>query len=102
MVFGLLRTMRPRQWTKNILFVFPALVFGSQLFNPELLARVVLCSCLLMVISGSVYIINDLADLEADRAHPQKKSRPLAAGIVSTQVAWLAPVHLPTLALAAA
>ena len=102
MVFGLLRTMRPRQWTKNILFVFPALVFGSQLFNPELLARVVLCSCLLMVISGSVYIINDLADLEADRAHPQKKSRPLAAGIVSTQVAWLAAVLLPTLALAAA
>ncbi|MXV94132.1 MAG: decaprenyl-phosphate phosphoribosyltransferase, partial [Chloroflexi bacterium] len=87
---------------KNILFVFPALVFGSQLFNPELLARVVLCSCLLMVISGSVYIINDLADLEADRAHPQKKSRPLAAGIVSTQVAWLAAVLLPTLALAAA
>ena len=102
MVFGLLRTMRPRQWTKNILFVFPALVFGSQLFNPELLARVVLCSCLLMVISGSVYIINDLADLEADRAHPQKKSRPLAAGSVSTQVAWLAAVLLPTLALAAA
>ena len=55
-----------------------------------------------MVISGSVYIINDLADLEADRAHPQKKSRPLAAGIVSTQVAWLAAVLLPTLALAAA
>lgn len=99
---GLLQTMRPRQWTKNILFVFPALVFDSQLFIADSLARVVLCSCLLIVISGSVYIINDLADLEADRAHPRKKSRPLAAGVVSTRVAWIAAVILPLLALAAA
>ncbi len=101
MLIGLLRTMRPRQWTKNLLFVFPPLVFDSQLFDPDALARVVLCSCLLIVISGSVYIINDLADLEADRAHPRKKSRPLAAGDVSAPVAWIAAIILPTLALAA-
>lgn len=102
MLIGLLQTMRPRQWTKNILFVFPPLVFDSQLFDLDSLTRVVLCSCLLIVISGSVYIINDLADLEADRAHPQKKSRPLAAGDVSIPVAWIAAIILPALALAAA
>lgn len=102
MLIGLLQTMRPRQWTKNILFVFPALVFDSQLFVLDSLARVVLCSCLLIVISGSIYIINDLADLEADRAHPRKKSRPLAAGVVSVPVARLAAVIFPALALAAA
>ncbi len=102
MLIGLLQTMRPRQWTKNILFVFPALVFGSQLFNLAALTQVVLCSCLLIVISGSVYIINDLADLEADRAHPRKQTRPLAAGVVSVPVAWMAAVILPALALAAA
>ncbi len=101
-LIGLLQTMRPRQWTKNILFVFPALVFDSQLFVLDSLTQVVLCSCLLIVISGSVYIINDLADLEADRAHPLKKSRPLAAGVVPVPVAWLAAIILPALALAAA
>ncbi len=101
-LIGLLQTMRPRQWTKNILFVFPALVFDSQLFILDSLTSVVLCSCLLVVISGSVYIINDLADLEADRAHPLKKSRPLAAGVVPVPVAWLTAVILPALALAAA
>ncbi len=99
MLSGLLQTMRPRQWTKNILFVFPPLVFDSKLFDLDSLARVVLCSCLLIVLSGSVYIINDLADLEADRAHPQKKSRPLAAGLVSPRVAWVAAAILPSLAL---
>ena len=99
MLSGLLQTMRPRQWTKNILFVFPPLVFDSKLFDIDSLARVVLCSCLLIVLSGSVYIINDLADLEADRAHPQKKSRPLAAGLVSPRVAWIAAAILPSLAL---
>lgn len=102
MLIGLLQTMRPRQWTKNILFVFPPLVFDSQLFVADSLARVLLCSCLLILISGAVYIINDLVDLEADRAHPRKKSRPLAAGVVSVPVAWIAAVILPALALAAA
>ena len=99
---GLLRAMRPRQWTKNILFVFPALVFDARLFHLDQLGSVALCSALLIVLSGSIYIINDLADLEADRAHPVKKSRPLAAGQVSVGAARFAALLLPLLALVAA
>lgn len=102
MLIGLLQTMRPRQWTKNILFVFPPLVFDSLLFDLDALTRVALCGCLLILISGSIYIINDLADLTADRAHPQKKSRPLAAGLVSVPAARIAAAILPALALALA
>ncbi len=101
-IVGLLQTMRPQQWIKNVLFVFPPLVFDSRLFEIELLARVMLCSALLIVLSGGVYIINDLADLEADRAHPAKKSRPLAAGILPLGAARLAAILLPALAFAAA
>ena len=99
---GLLRAMRPRQWTKNILFVFPALVFDARLFHLDQLGSVAFCSALLIVLSGSIYIINDLADLEADRAHPVKKSRPLAAGQVSVGAARFAALLLPLLALVAA
>ena len=102
MIRGLIQTMRPRQWTKNVLFVFPALVFSENFFELELLARVTLCSILLILVSGGVYIINDLADLESDRAHPSKRNRPLAAGEAPLWAARVAAVALPVLALAGA
>jgi 4-hydroxybenzoate polyprenyltransferase len=75
------RTMRPKQWTKNLV-IFAALVFDRQLSPshiPELLRTIVgfLIFCLL---SGVVYVINDISDVEADRNHPDKKHRPIAAG----------------------
>jgi len=79
MLMGLLKTMRPRQWPKNI-FIFPALVFDRQLSNPEALARTVAGFVLLCLASGVIYIFNDVADLEADRNHPTKRNRPIAAG----------------------
>ena len=79
MLMGLLRTMRPRQWPKNI-FIFPALVFDRQLSNPEALARTVAGFVLLCLASSVIYIFNDVADLEADRNHPTKRNRPIAAG----------------------
>ena len=74
-VSNLIKSMRPNQWTKNILFVFPAIVFSEQLFELELLGRVIVCCILLILSSGCVYIINDLTDIEADRAHPVKRLR---------------------------
>ena len=95
---GLIRTMRPRQWTKNVLFVFPALFFDGQLFSPAFFN--VLAACVFMILmSGTVYIINDLVDIEKDRQHPRKKFRPLAAGEVPLPLAQAAAVLIPIVAL---
>ena len=99
---ALITTMRPKQWTKNVLFVFPAIVFSEQLFELELLGRVLVCCMLLVVSSGCVYIINDLADIEADRAHPVKRLRPIAAGTLSASAARAAVAALLPLVLLAA
>lgn len=83
---GLLRTMRPRQWSKNVI-IYAGLVFDGRLFDINLLLAttlVVLCFCL---VSSSVYIINDLADIEKDRLHPRKKLRPLPSGQLNPRFA---------------
>lgn len=79
MLRALLKTMRPRQWTKNV-FVFAALVFDHKLLAPDLLLRTLAGFGLLCLLSSAVYLINDLADIEKDRQHPKKRLRPLAAG----------------------
>ena len=86
MLKALIRGMRPKQWAKNV-FIFAALVFDEQLTRPEPLARTVAGFVLLCLISSSVYLINDIADVEADRRHPVKKKRPIAAGELSIPVA---------------
>ena len=96
---ALLKSMRPRQWTKNVIFVFPAIVFSAQLFEVELFLRVAACSILLILTSSSVYIINDLADIEADRQHPTKKRRPIASGELPLSLARVTAVVLPALVL---
>jgi len=96
---GLLKTMRPKQWTKNLLFVFPAIVFDGQLFELDPFARVLLAFVLLCIISGTVYIINDLADIESDRLHPRKRFRPLPSGELPIPLARVAAIVLPTVTL---
>lgn len=93
MLNALFKTMRPRQWTKNI-FIFAALVFDKQLLNPESFLRTLAGFGLFCLISSSVYIFNDLADVEADRRHPEKKNRPIAAGELSVGAAWAAGIIL--------
>lgn len=96
---ALLKTMRPRQWTKNG-FVFAALVFDKQLFLPDPFLRTLAGFALFCLISSSVYIFNDLADVEADRQHPQKRNRPIASGRLPVPAAWTAGILLVALALA--
>lgn len=96
---GLIRTMRPKQWTKNVLFVFPALVFDGQLFRLQPLLNVLLALVLLILMSGTVYIINDLVDIEQDRLHPRKKNRPLPSGQLSKQAATAAAILIPVFTL---
>jgi 4-hydroxybenzoate polyprenyltransferase len=79
LLVALLKTMRPRQWTKNG-FVFAALLFDRKLFDPVSLIQVLVAFTLLCLMSSAVYIMNDLADIESDREHPLKRSRPLASG----------------------
>ncbi|HHW87276.1 MAG TPA: decaprenyl-phosphate phosphoribosyltransferase [Chloroflexi bacterium] len=100
-VTGLLRTMRLRQWVKSLI-VFAALVFDGKLFVPELFARTVAIFIAFCLISSSVYIINDLVDMEKDRQHPRKRMRPLASGQLAPPVAVVAAVILALLAIGGA
>ena len=86
MLIGLLNTMRPRQWTKNV-FVFVALFFDGQLTHPASFLRALAAFVLLCLMSSAVYIMNDLVDMESDRRHPRKRERPLPAGQLSPAVA---------------
>jgi len=98
MLKAFVKTMRPRQWTKNV-FVFAALVFDKQLFNPESFLRTLAGFGLFCLISSSVYIFNDIADVEADRGHPEKRNRPIASGALSLSAAWAAGIGLLVLTL---
>lgn len=98
MFTALLKTMRPRQWTKNS-FVFFALIFDKQLFQLEAFLRTLGGFALFCLVSSVVYLINDIADLEADRKHPEKKKRPLPSGKLPVRVAWAAAIGLTVLTL---
>jgi 4-hydroxybenzoate polyprenyltransferase len=97
---ALLKTMRPRQWTKNA-FVFGALVFDRQLFIPLSFLRTLAGFFVFCLASSAVYILNDLADIEKDRQHPEKRHRPLASGQLSSRLAWAAALMLLMISVAA-
>jgi 4-hydroxybenzoate polyprenyltransferase len=89
----IIKTMRPKQWLKNV-FVFAALIFDRQLISPASLLITLLAALLFCLASSLVYIINDLADIESDRQHPYKQNRPLAAGQLSQQTAIITAIIL--------
>ncbi|MBN1938062.1 MAG: decaprenyl-phosphate phosphoribosyltransferase [Candidatus Aminicenantes bacterium] len=88
-MFDLLKSLRPAQWTKN-LFVFAALVFSKGVLIRESLLRSVWAFAVFCLLSGALYLINDVVDVEEDRRHPKKRLRPIAAGRVSrgAAIAW--------------
>jgi 4-hydroxybenzoate polyprenyltransferase len=95
---ALLQTMRPRQWAKNV-FIFAALVFDKQLFVVDSFLRTLTGFALFCLISSSVYLFNDLADIEADRRHPEKKNRPIPSGKLPVAAAWIAGILLVSITL---
>jgi 4-hydroxybenzoate polyprenyltransferase len=94
----LLKTMRPRQWTKNA-FLFAALVFDGKLLQLPDFLRTLAGFGLFCLISSAVYIINDLMDVDADRQHPVKKNRPIASGKLPVPTAITAGSFLCLLAV---
>jgi len=83
---AILVSLRPHQWTKNLV-IFAALALSKHLFEPEAVARATLAFVVFCALSGAVYLVNDLSDLERDRLHPQKRERPIASGALSVPVA---------------
>jgi 4-hydroxybenzoate polyprenyltransferase len=94
-------SLRPEQWTKNLI-VFAALIFGQRLFDPAAVGRSLAAFFIFCGLSGVVYLLNDVSDREADRLHPLKRKRPIAAGEVSPAVALASAAVLTAGALAGA
>jgi 4-hydroxybenzoate polyprenyltransferase len=95
------RLLRAKQWTKNLL-LFAALLFAQQLFDPQAFVTACIAFAAFCLASSSVYVVNDLVDVERDRLHPQKRTRPIASGEVSRGAAAGLAVGLTAAALAIA
>jgi len=98
LITGIIKTLRPKQWTKNG-FIFAALVFDEKLFQFDPFIKTIAGFILLCIISGTVYLINDMVDIEKDRRHPTKKYRPIPSGQVPFRVALSTAIILPVVAL---
>ena len=97
LLWAIVRSLRPRQWAKN-LFVFAGLVFSQQLLTPKAwtagAAFLLFCA-----LSGAIYLLNDVADAEKDRLHPEKRRRPVASGVLPLRLALAVGVALIAVAL---
>jgi decaprenyl-phosphate phosphoribosyltransferase len=98
MTRGLVRTARPRQWLKNVL-VFAAPFTAAQITHPQVLRAALIAFVTFCLAASAIYLINDAKDVEADRAHPTKRNRPIAAGAVPVPLAFGAGIVLLLAAL---
>jgi decaprenyl-phosphate phosphoribosyltransferase len=95
---ALLVAMRPKQWLKNVL-VFAAPLAAGALFEPDVLWPTLGAFVAFCLISSATYLINDVRDVEADRSHPTKSARPIAAGTLSVRTAVGAAIVLALVSL---
>jgi 4-hydroxybenzoate polyprenyltransferase len=98
---GLVAALRPHQWTKNLI-VFAGLIFGQRLLDPVAVARATAAFAIFCVLSSVVYLLNDLADRDADRLHPLKRRRAIASGAVSPALALATASGLAAIGIAGA
>jgi len=96
---GVVRTVRPHQWVKNV-FVLAPIVFAKEMFAPFVLSRAASAFAVFCLLAGAVYAMNDIADREADRVHPVKRWRPIASGRVPLSWAYALSAGLVLVALA--
>ncbi|HEX6791622.1 MAG TPA: decaprenyl-phosphate phosphoribosyltransferase [Candidatus Krumholzibacteria bacterium] len=97
-LYYIFASMRPHQWTKNLV-VFAGLIFSRNFREQELLFRSIEAFVAFCVLSGVIYIVNDIADIEKDRLHPTKKNRPLPSGALPVPVAFVAAMAGVTVGL---
>jgi 4-hydroxybenzoate polyprenyltransferase len=100
-VLNLIVSVRPGQWTKNLL-IFAGLLFARRLFNPAAVAEASFAFAIFCALSGALYVINDMLDRESDRQHPLKAGRPIASGALSVPAAGGTAVVLIVAGLGAA
>ena len=102
MIGALIASLRPRQWTKNLL-LFAGVLFSRQLGDPALALRAAAGFLAFSLLSGCVYLMNDVRDIEEDRRHPTRRLRPIASGRLPVRAAWIAlvPVLATVVALSA-
>ena len=87
---GMVKALRPKQWVKNVLVLAaPAAAGADALFHGRVLLDVLLAFVVFCMGASSIYLINDARDVEADRAHPTKRFRPIAAGVLPVQLAYV-------------
>ena len=86
MVPAAVALLRPKHWIKNVI-VFAPLIFAKGLFNPAQVVTSLWAFAAFCLAASAVYILNDIADAESDRAHPEKKDRPLASGAMTRRTA---------------
>jgi 4-hydroxybenzoate polyprenyltransferase len=99
---ALLQSLRPKQWTKNLL-VFAGVVFSQHAGDVSMLLRAVAGFVAFSLLASAVYLVNDLRDADSDRQHPKKRLRPIASGRLRPSTAWAAvPVLLVAVAAIAA
>ncbi len=94
-IIALFKAMRPKQWPKNLV-IFAALVFDRQLGfdNPRPFLHTLAGFVIFCLLSGVIYLINDIADVDADRLHPVKRRRPIASGTLPIPAATVASIIL--------
>ena len=86
MLLAFLQSLRPKQWTKNLL-IFAGILFSQRFDDPALVANAFGAFFIFCALSGVVYIVIDILDVEKDREHPKKRFRPIASGAISPRVA---------------
>lgn len=97
---AMVKAMRPKQWVKNVLVVAaPAAAGGEQLFHAQVLLDVLIAFIAFCFAASSIYLINDARDVDADRAHPTKRFRPIAAGVLPVGLAYAMATVLIILAI---
>ena len=80
-------SLRPKQWVKNV-FIFAPMIFSLHMFHPAYIWRSLLAFLLFSLVTGCMYVFNDILDREKDKLHPVKKDRPIASGCLGVRIAF--------------